>query len=253
MTLAAKPDRNSAVRQNTTRSGTPATDAVAPPRETRECLIKATRDLMIEHGILEVSLAEITRRAGVNIALVSYHFGGREGLMLAVAEADAVGALSELTRLCASTRSPTEKLWRHVAALVAAHFERPYLNRLLQKLLREGSPAAAAQLGEKFVRPVFERRKEILAEGASRGEFRDVDPGLVGFAIDGACAQIFSSAASRSTILGSGTLSADLARRYAELTADIIVQGVQAPTPANERLQQRATDWGPHLGRIQSE
>ena len=58
----------------------------AQSRDTRERLIEAARELMIEHGILEVSLSEITQRAGVNVALVSYHFGGREGLMLSIAE-----------------------------------------------------------------------------------------------------------------------------------------------------------------------
>jgi TetR/AcrR family transcriptional regulator len=200
----------------------------ARARETRERLIEAARELMIEHGILEVSLVEITRRAGVNVALVSYHFGGREGLMLAVAQADARRALSDLTRLCASDRTPTEKMWHHVAGIVAAHFRRPYLNRLLQKLLREGSPGAANEVGESFVRPVFEARKRILEAGMAAGEFRQVEPELIGFAIDGACAQVFSSAASRRTVLGDGALSLDLMQRYAKSTADLIVEGLRA-------------------------
>lgn len=212
------------------RSGEPATRV----RGTRERLIEAARELMIEHGILEVSLVEITGRAGVNVALVSYHFGGREGLMLAVAQADAERALSDLARLCASDRTPTEKMWHHVTGIVAAHFRRPYLNRLLQKLLREGSPGAAEEVGESFVRPVFEARKRILEEGMAAGEFREVEPALVGFAIDGACAQVFSSAASRRSVLGDGALSADLAQRYAKSTADMIVQGLLARARANQ-------------------
>ena len=200
--------------------------AVSEVQETSARIVAATRELMIENGILEVSLADITARAGVNVALVSYHFGGREGLMLAVAKADAQRAISDLTRLIASDHSPTLKMWLHVAGLIGAHFQRPYLNRLLQKMLREGSPEAAKEIGNTFIRPVFEARKAIIEEGITSGEFRDVDPALVGFAIDGACAQIFSSAASRYAILGDGTLSADLSLRYQKSTADIIINGL---------------------------
>jgi hypothetical protein len=119
-------------------------------------------------------------------------------------------------------------MWHHVAGIVAAHFRRPYLNRLLQKLLREGSPGAANKVGESFVRPVFEARKRILEAGMAAGEFRQVEPELIGFAIDGACAQVFSSAASRRTVLGDGALSLDLMQRYAKSTADLIVEGLRA-------------------------
>lgn len=224
-------------RSHMDKSNAP-TNNIAPVRETPACLIAAARELMIERGILEVSLAEIARRAGVNVALVSYHFGGREGLMLAVAKADAHSALSNLSRLLESERTPTEKMWQHIAALVMAHLKRPYLNRLLQKLLREGSPTAAEQIGETFMRPVFEARKRILADGIASGEFRKVEPGLVGFAVDGACTQIFSSPASRLTILGDGALSVELAQSYAKLTADIIVQGLLAtPQLVDGQLQ----------------
>lgn len=198
--------------------------------DTSARIVEAAQALMIEHGILEVSLADITARAGVNVALVSYHFGGREGLMVAVAKTDAQRATSGLARLLASKRSPPDKMWQHVAGLVGAHFDRPYLNRLLQKLLREGSPEAAKEIGDIFHRPVFEARKAILEEGVASGQFREVDPQLIGFAIDGACAQIFSSAASRSAILGDGALTPELARRYGESTADLIVNGLRAPS-----------------------
>jgi AcrR family transcriptional regulator len=208
---------------------------------TRERIIEAARELMIEFGVLEVSVADITQRAGVNVALVSYHFGGREGLMLSIAREDAKLALSDLTRLCAADLPPAEKIRHHVTGVIHAYYKRPYLNRLLQKLIREGSLEAAEEVGEFFVRPVAEARSAIIAEGIASGVFRPVDARLVGYALEGACAQIFTSAASRQAVLGRGDLDRDLIDRYARSTSDLIVNGLLAPSgsdagkPAGQR------------------
>jgi AcrR family transcriptional regulator len=195
---------------------------------TRERIIEAARELMIEFGVLEVSVADITHRAGVNVALVSYHFGGREGLMLSIAREDAKLALSDLARLSAADRPPTEKIRHHVTGVIHAYYKRPYLNRLLQKLIREGSAEAAREVGEFFVRPVAEARSAIIAQGIASGVFRNVDSRLIGYALEGACAQIFTSAASRQAVLGDGALNSELVERYAKSTADLIVGGLLA-------------------------
>ncbi|WP_408587935.1 TetR family transcriptional regulator [Novosphingobium sp.] len=204
-------------------------DAHSDPRNgqaTRERIIDAARELMIELGVLEVSVAEITQRAGVNVALVSYHFGGREGLMLSIAREDARLAMSNLARLKAADLTATEKIHNHVTGIIHAYYKRPYLNRLLQKLIREGSPSAAEEVSDFFVRPVAEARAAIILEGMASGEFRPVEPRLIGYALEGACAQIFTSSASREAVLGDGTLSPELVAAYAKSTADLIVRGL---------------------------
>lgn len=195
---------------------------------TPQRIVDAARLSLIDGGVLEVSLAEISQRAGTNVALVSYYFGNREGLMVAIAEADAQYAKNILDRLLAADISPTAKIKAHIKGLIETYFQRPYLNRLLQKLLREGSPQASARIGATFVKPVAEARRLILGKGVAAGEFREVDPGLIGFAIDGACAHIFSSAASREAILGSGDLERSLIDRYAAEVCDLVLRGLAA-------------------------
>ena len=54
---------------------------------TREQLIDAATRAFAEHGVDAASLVEITRRAGQrNRGAVHYHFGGRDGLLVAVLE-----------------------------------------------------------------------------------------------------------------------------------------------------------------------
>ncbi|MCA0417760.1 MAG: CerR family C-terminal domain-containing protein [Proteobacteria bacterium] len=54
---------------------------------TREALIRAGLDLFGRHGFEASSIRQIARVAGVNSAGIAYHFGGKDGLRQACAEA----------------------------------------------------------------------------------------------------------------------------------------------------------------------
>jgi AcrR family transcriptional regulator len=54
--------------------------------ETRARLIEAALDVFGRLGLDGATTREIARRAGVNLAAIVYHFGGKEALHLAVAE-----------------------------------------------------------------------------------------------------------------------------------------------------------------------
>ena len=49
--------------------------------ETREQILDAAWELFAERGFEDVSVRDVTTAAGVNLASVSYHFGGKEGLI----------------------------------------------------------------------------------------------------------------------------------------------------------------------------
>ncbi len=50
-------------------------------RDTRQRLLEAAMGAFAEHGFELISLRELTRAAGVNLAAVGYHFGSKEGLI----------------------------------------------------------------------------------------------------------------------------------------------------------------------------
>jgi AcrR family transcriptional regulator len=52
--------------------------------ETQSRLLDAAEALFMEHGYEATTLRQITATAGVNLAAVNYHFGGKEGLFQAV-------------------------------------------------------------------------------------------------------------------------------------------------------------------------
>ncbi len=60
---------------------TPERD-VAPMNATAAKLLVAAGDLMIERNSTDISLSDIAEKSGVNSALVKYHFGNKDGLLL---------------------------------------------------------------------------------------------------------------------------------------------------------------------------
>jgi AcrR family transcriptional regulator len=50
------------------------------PQQTRSRLLQVAGRLFSEHGYKSVSLRQIADAAGVNSALIGYHFGGKQGL-----------------------------------------------------------------------------------------------------------------------------------------------------------------------------
>jgi len=52
--------------------------------ETRARLLDAARRLFAERGFEDVTVREICREAGANLALVNYYFGDKLGLYLEV-------------------------------------------------------------------------------------------------------------------------------------------------------------------------
>ena len=67
------------------------------PEATRERILESALDLFGEHGLTDTKVRDIARRAKVNLAAVSYHFGGKEELYRAVAKL-VIGGLEKRIR-----------------------------------------------------------------------------------------------------------------------------------------------------------
>jgi AcrR family transcriptional regulator len=79
---------------------------------TADRLIVAASELMIERSSIEISLSDIGHKSGVNAALVKYHFGNKDGLLLALLARDAATEMAQLEYLLAQPITPTAKLKR---------------------------------------------------------------------------------------------------------------------------------------------
>ena len=74
---------------------------------TAEKLLVAASELMIERSSIEISLSDIAQKSGANAALVKYHFGNKDGLLLALLARDAATEMSNLEYLLAQPITST--------------------------------------------------------------------------------------------------------------------------------------------------
>ncbi|MEI9986257.1 MAG: TetR family transcriptional regulator [Aliidongia sp.] len=192
----------------------------------RDQLLAAAGAVMTEQDTIDVSLADIAARAGVNVALVSYYFGGKDGLLLALAKRDAEQALAGLAILMGLDLSPAAKLRKHIAGIVRGFFRHPYLNRLLRALMRDSDSAAAREIAQCFAAPIAEALRSLLSEGARIGELRPLDPMLFHFALLGACESLFSGRTVLKHVHGIEAIDEALQQRYADLVVDLLIADV---------------------------
>src|SRR4030095_9313695 len=154
---------------------------------TAEKLLVAASELMIGRSSIEGSFSDIAQKTGVNTALVKYHFRNKDGLLLALLARDAATEVAHLEYLLAQPITPTAKLKLHIAGIIKAYHQFPYMNRLIHYLLHESSAEAADEVSKFFVAPLLDFHRRLLAEGVKAGEFRKVDPVLFYTSLIGAC------------------------------------------------------------------
>jgi len=131
-------------------------------------LLVAAGDLMIERHSTEVSLSEIAQKSGVNAALVKYHFGNKDGLLLALLARDAAAEMTNLAFVLDQPISPTEKMRRHIAGIINAYYRVPYLSRLIHLLLHQGSEATSKEVHRFFINPLFDFVRGLLDRALRR-------------------------------------------------------------------------------------
>ncbi|MBR0961153.1 TetR family transcriptional regulator [Bradyrhizobium japonicum] len=193
---------------------------------TAEKLLVAASELMIERSSIDISLSDIAQKSGANAALVKYHFGNKDGLLLALLARDAATEMSNLEYLLAQPITSTAKLKLHIAGIIRAYHRFPYMNRLIHYLLHETSASSADEVSKFFVAPLLDFHRRLLAEGVSRGEFRQTDPVLFYTSLIGACDHLFFGRHAMSRATGVGPVTDDVCRQYIKHMETLICGGI---------------------------
>jgi AcrR family transcriptional regulator len=193
---------------------------------TAEKLLGAASELMIERKSIEVSLSDIAQKSGVNSALVKYHFGNKDGLLLALLARDAATELANLDYLMAQPISPTAKMKLHIAGIIKAYYQFPYMNRLIHTLLHQSSEQAADEVSKFFVGPLLDFHRRLLAQGVAAGEFRAIDPVLFYTSLIGACDHLFFGRHAMSRAAGVGPVTDEVCRDYIKHMEALIFGGM---------------------------
>jgi AcrR family transcriptional regulator len=213
------------------------------PVATRGALLAAGTQLFAERGYDGVPVSAIAEKAGVNKAMISYHFGGKRKLYLAILSAAFSDIVSRAEKLSHSTR-PAPDLLRELVALVGDAVVRgnPHFPAMMLREVLSGGKHLEAEIIAYPLR-VAEVVRQIVERGVREGTFRPVDPLLTHFSLVGSLLFFFATARLRERLSAEGRLHAKTSdpARYVKHIQDLLIHGVDAGRRQPEREEGRAS------------
>jgi AcrR family transcriptional regulator len=135
---------------------------------TRERLLHVARQLFAEHGYHHVTVRDISRLAGANLAAVGYHFGDKLSLYRTVAELE-IATIRRLNERMsppdgASAEDKIRSYVQHYLPRMVqpeAHVE--WFQRLIRHEMAQPTPIAR-EIADKIFRPRMQYLAELVAE-----------------------------------------------------------------------------------------
>jgi TetR/AcrR family transcriptional regulator, regulator of cefoperazone and chloramphenicol sensitivity len=132
---------------------------------TRTKLLDAAGEVFAESGFQAATVREICARAGVNIALVNYHFGDKLELYTEVLRHSVGASGNGIINQALRSTAPPEEAFRkliHAMLLRVCRGDRPSWHfRLMMHEFSQPTPAMASVIDE-TMRPVYNRFRELI-------------------------------------------------------------------------------------------
>ena len=204
---------------------------------TREALLHAGAELFAERGYDGVSVAAIAERARVNKAMISYHFGGKRRLYLAIVGATFGEIVAGVERLAGSSRPAPEVLRELIAAVgeLATRRHPHFCAMMLREVVAGGKhldPAVVEQPAR-----ILGAVQRIVARGVRDGDFRPVDPLLTHLSLVGSLVFFFGTARFRERVLATRrpAIRPPDAAAYVKHMQDLLSHGLAAERPGPRR------------------
>lgn len=152
-------------RPNEGTARTVATAETAP--DTRSAIIDAARAILRGDGHRGVTTRKVAEAASVPLSQLHYHFGSKQGLLLAVLEAENDRLLARQARMYSSDR-PLWQRYEQACDFLDEDLESGYV-RVLQEMIAEGWADATVRTS---VRTVLSGWYELLTSVAEEAEAR---------------------------------------------------------------------------------
>jgi AcrR family transcriptional regulator len=138
-----------------------------PAADTRAVIVDAARRRLLGDGHSGISTRKVAETAGVPLSQLHYHFGSKQGLMLAVLEEENRRRLARQTHMYAADR-PLWQRYEQACDFLEDDLDSGYV-RVLQEMMAQGwtNPAIAAA-----VRDLLGGWYELLTQVAEEAEAR---------------------------------------------------------------------------------
>lgn len=144
-------------------------------KDSRENIIASAIPLFAAKGLNGVGVRELAGAADVNLSMISYYFGGKEGLYAAVLK-EQFAILDKIDEIDHMEIDTLQKFELYIRATVARYRKNPYLLRFYTSELTNPTTCF-----ETIVKPAIKKVVQMLVDtftdGLSHEKFRDgLDP-----------------------------------------------------------------------------
>lgn len=145
------------------------------PVSTQAAVFAAAARHFSAQGFDGTSVDVIAKEAGVNKAMIYYHFNDKLALYRAVV-ADGMQWMQGITgAIVADSTAPETKIAAFIAAFVGLTEERPWMPAIMLREIAEGAPRLDLETMQ-HMRGIIGNFAAILAQGQQQGVFRAIHP-----------------------------------------------------------------------------
>lgn len=174
-------------------------------QDKKDHIIEVAEKLFSEMGFDGASTRHIAQDANVNMAMLNYYFGGKEGLYLAVFEKRFNASKLQLQSLNNENISSFEKINK----CIESYADKMMANSCFQKIIyREMSLSQRSSVTDKIIQMLSENTseiKKILLDGIANGSFENVDVEMLIATMFGTKSYIINSSQMASFLIGKDT------------------------------------------------
>jgi len=172
--------------------------------DKKDHILDVAEKVFSDQGYDGASTRTISGEAGVNMAMLNYYFGSKEGLFLAIFNRK-ISSFRDILHDLGNDDSMTS--WQKVEAYIDLYAERVVNNNCFQKMLyQEMAMNRRNELSENLTNILLQNVVEfnkIITEGVQKGEFKeDIDLEMVAATIYGTKNFIINTPLMTSSMLG---------------------------------------------------
>jgi len=131
--------------------------------DSRSRILAAATPLFARHGLNGVSVREVASAAGVNLSMISYYFGGKEGLYAEILKGQFEG-FRYIDDIAKMDLPPLEIFELYIRGTIRRYREKPYLLRYYVSELTNPTPCFRT-----IVRPAVQKILKVLRKSMERG------------------------------------------------------------------------------------
>ncbi|MBB6448143.1 AcrR family transcriptional regulator [Geomicrobium halophilum] len=146
---------------------------MAKNQGTKDRVAEAAIDLFMTKGFSGTSVRAVADRAGVNVALISYYFGGKKGLLEHLLNRYLEGYLAELEKAYNTMGGSLQRLLNIVESALVYQQEQHRMARLVLRELTLDSVLVREVMASYYMKEkhLF---TQILETGRKEGEFKGI-------------------------------------------------------------------------------